>query len=243
MKFAVQQGPKLLCDLDIDQRKRQTIPTWNSSGENEFYNIGHYVRSFLIYIRLPQIKKDNFSVAGTSHDGRLELFFYHAFIFFFWYIYLHHLICFPPFYNNAPRCERAYLLDFRKNEIQPSSVLAQLQRLARKYSWTAVSTPVYGRGITIRKHEIDSTDVASVLASNKYFFLEDETIIQGGRRCYPLKSLICPSLYPIKSDLSADIIFSDTGSLQGRAARLLNRPVRSNFAELLINGCSLTWSK
>ena len=39
-------------------------------------------------------------------------------------------------------------------------------------------------GITVRTHEIDSTDVASVKASQKVFFIEDETIImQSGRRC------------------------------------------------------------
>ena len=56
---------------------------------------------------------------------------------------------------------------------------------------------VYGRGITIRKHKIDSTDVASVEAS-KNVFHEDKTIMQSGRRCYPLKYLICPRLHPIK---------------------------------------------
>ena len=56
---------------------------------------------------------------------------------------------------------------------------------------------VYGRGKTIRKQEINSTDVASVEAS-KNVFLEDKTIMQSGRRCYPLRYLICPRLHPIK---------------------------------------------
>ena len=64
----------------------------------------------------------------------------------------------------------------------------------------------YGRKLKKRKHEIDSTDVASVEAST-HVFLEDETIMMSGRRCYHLNTLICPRLHPTKSDLLAETSF------------------------------------
>ena len=50
-------------------------------------------------------------------------------------------------------------------------------------------------------------------------------------------------IYVSKISVGRDINFSDIGSLQGRAPCLLNRPVRSNLAELLLNICSFTVSK
>ena len=49
---------------------------------------------------------------------------------------------------------------------------------------------VYVPRVTTSKHGIDSTDVTSVVHPENVF-LEDETEMQSGYRCYPLKSLIC----------------------------------------------------